>query len=42
MISDLASNAVMWSVEMDKWEGYLWKPQKMAFVNVNWLCTVIA
>jgi hypothetical protein len=39
--SVLSSSAVMWSVEMDEWECYLRKPQEMAFLNVNWLCTVI-
>jgi len=23
----------MWSVEMDQWEGYLWKPREMTLVN---------
>jgi hypothetical protein len=40
MISDLSSSVVMWSVELDQWEGYLWKTQEMAFVNVKWLCTI--
>jgi hypothetical protein len=37
MISDLSSRALMWSVEMDQLEGYLWTQQEMAFVNINWL-----
>jgi hypothetical protein len=37
---NISSSAVMWSVELDQWEGYLWKPQEIPFVNVNWFCTI--